>query len=111
METILVLYAGIGLLLILVAIPLIRKKIKPNHLYGFRVPQTLNDPEVWYATNAHAGKRMVAAGLCTVLAAIGFYYVPGITVDTYAWACLAVFVLVFGIGMVQSWRYMKTLVR
>ena len=48
METILVLYVGIGLLLILVAIPLIRKKIKPNHLYGFRVPQTLNDPEVWY---------------------------------------------------------------
>ena len=48
METILVLYAGIGLLLILVAIPLIRKKIKPNHLYGFRVPQTLNDPDVWY---------------------------------------------------------------
>ena len=86
METILVLYAAIGLLLILVAIPLIRKKIKPNHLYGFRVPQTLNDPEVWYATNAHAGKRMVAAGICTALAAIGFYYVPGITVDAYAWA-------------------------
>ena len=111
MQTILVLYVAIGLLLILVAIPLIRKKIKPNHLYGFRVPQTLNDPEVWYATNAFAGKRMIAAGICTVLAALGFYLVPGITVDTYAWACLAVFALVFGVGMVQSWRYMKTLVK
>ena len=111
METILLLYAGIGLLLILVPIPLIKKKIKPNHLYGFRGPQTLDDPDGWYATNTHAGKRMVAAGICTALAAIGFYDMPGITVDTYAWACLVVFALVFGIGMVQSWRYMRSLAR
>ena len=44
METMLVLYVAIGLLLILVATPLIRKKIKPNHFYGFRVPQTSTTP-------------------------------------------------------------------
>lgn len=109
MQTILILYVVIGLLLILVSIPLIRKKVKPNALYGFRVPQTLENPDVWYPVNAHAGKRMAVSGVITLVAAVAFYSVPGIDLDTYAWACLAAFALPFGIGMVQSWRYMKSL--
>jgi uncharacterized membrane protein len=110
MQTILLLYIAIGALLILVSIPLIRKKVKPNALYGFRVPQTLDNPDVWHPVNVHAGKRMAVAGVITVLAAIGFYFVPGIDLDTYAWACLVAFGLPFSVGMVQSWRYMKSLV-
>ena len=110
MPTILLLYLAIGLLLIAISIPLIKGKVRPNAFYGFRMPQTLNNPEVWYPVNAHAGKRMAVSGMITLLAAVGFYFVPGIDVDTYAWACLAAFALPFGVGMVQSWRYMKSLV-
>ncbi len=78
METILLLYVAIGLLLVVVCLPLIKRKIKPNGLYGFRVPQTLNDPDVWYAVNAHFGRRLLVTGIATTLAALLFYRVPGL---------------------------------
>lgn len=111
MKTILILYVVIGLLSALIAVPLIKGKIGPNWLYGFRVPQTLSDPAVWYAVNAHFGRRLLVTGLATALAAALLFDVPSLDVDSYAWALLAVFALFFGVGVVQSWRYMKTLDR
>ena len=111
MQTILILYVVVGLLSAVIAVPLIKGKVKPNGLYGFRVPQTLNDPVVWYAVNAHFGWRLLVAGIATTLAALLFYPLPGLDVDSYAWALLAVFVLFFGVGVVQSWRYMNALTR
>jgi uncharacterized membrane protein len=108
-ETILILYVGIGLLSAVVAVPLIKRKVKPNALYGFRVPQTLNDPAAWYAVNAHFGRRLLLTGLATALAAALLYRMPGLDVDSYAWALLAIYGVFFGIGLVQSWRYMKSL--
>lgn len=109
METILVLYVILGLLMVALAVPLIKRKVKPNGLYGFRVPQTLSDPAVWYAVNAHFGRRLLVTGIATTLAALLLYPLPGLDVDSYAWALLAVFVLFFGVGVVQSWRYMTRL--
>lgn len=37
-------YAGSGLLLIALSIPLIRRRVRPNWIYGFRVPRTVNNP-------------------------------------------------------------------
>ena len=106
METIRTLYLVIGLLLILFALPLLGRRIKPNWLYGFRVPQTLADPALWYAVNAHFARRMIVAGVCASLAALGLYRRFGLDLDTYAWLCLAAFVLPFALGVLQSWRYM-----
>jgi uncharacterized membrane protein len=111
METILILYVILGLLMVVLAVPLIKRKVRPNGFYGFRVPQTLNDPAVWYAVNAHFGRRLLLTGIATTLAAVVLYRVPGLDVDSYAWALLAVFALFFGVGVVQSWRYMNTLTK
>ncbi len=46
MQTLLFIYMGGGLLLVLIALPLIAGKIKPNLYYGFRVPTTLKNPEM-----------------------------------------------------------------
>ena len=107
MTTILVLYVVGGLLLTGLSIPLILEQVKPNGLYGFRVQQTLNDPKVWYAVNKYSGKRLLVAGIVTVVAAIVFYFIPGISVDAYALACLGVTGTVLTIGIVQSFRYLK----
>jgi hypothetical protein len=111
METILILYVVIGLLMVVLALPLIKGKVKPNGLYGFRVPQTLSDPDVWYAVNAHFGRRLVVTGIATTVAALLLYRLPGLDGDSYAWALLTVFALFFGVGLAQSWRYMNTLTR
>ena len=107
MTTILYLYLFAGLLLVGLSIPLILKKIKPNALYGFRVQQTLDDPSIWYAVNAYSGKWLLTAGIATIVAAGGFYLIPGISLDAYALACLGVVGTLLVIGFVQSLRYMK----
>ncbi len=109
METIRILYVILGLLMVVLAVPLIKRKVKPNWFYGFRVSQTLRDPETWYEVNAHFGRRLLATGVATTLTALLLYHAPSLDVDSYAWALLAVFALFFGVGLAQSWRYMKTL--
>ena len=109
MKTILLLLVCSGTLLTLLSIPLILRKIKPNSLYGFRVKQTLENPEIWYAVNAYAGWRLLIVGISTILSAVGFYLLPGISLDAYAYACLGVAgFFLFG-GLVQSFLYMKKL--
>ena len=109
METLFFMYIGGGVLLALLSLPLIAGKIKPNPFYGFRVPATLENPEVWYAVNKYFAKRQLVVALIEIVAAVGFYFWPGITIDAYALSILGVFVLAFGIAFFQSWQYMKPL--
>jgi hypothetical protein len=51
MSSLLLLYFCGGILLILISIPLLLEKVRPNPVYGFRIQATLNDPTVWYAVN------------------------------------------------------------
>lgn len=104
----LVFYVVAGLGLVLLALPLIKRKAKPNWLYGFRVPKTLNDPHLWYEVNAYFGRWLLASGVATVLAAVGFY-LAGLSLDAYAWAVLAGFAVVFVPGLALSWRHMNQL--
>jgi hypothetical protein len=107
--TLLILYLVCGAGLALLAIPLIQDKIKPNGLYGFRVKTTLENPKIWYAVNHHFGWRLLVCGLATMVAAVGLYFIPGITLDQYALAALFAFAVFFGVGLVQSIRYMNRL--
>ncbi|MCS6842812.1 MAG: SdpI family protein [Caldilineales bacterium] len=101
-----VFYVVAGLGLVLLALPLIKRKAKPNVLYGFRVPQTLNNPALWYEVNAYFGRWLLASGAATVLAAVALYPAK-LSVDAYAWAVLVAFAVVFVPGLVLSWRHMN----
>ena len=109
MQTLLFVYVGGGLFLALISLPLLAGKIKPNPYYGFRVPQTLENPVMWYPTNKYFAKRLFAVGFIFSLASAGLYFWPGISVDAYALICLGVFLAIFIPVLVQSWRYMKTI--
>lgn len=109
MTTLLLLYIASGTLLVLLSIPMILRKVKPNYLYGVRIAKTLNNPEIWYATNAFAGRYLMAAGAGTVLAALIFSFIPGISLDVYALACLGVFLAVSTVGTVQVARFLRRL--
>jgi uncharacterized membrane protein len=102
-------YVAGGLLLVALSIPLILNKVKPNGLYGFRVSQTMENPEIWYSTNHYAGIWLLITGICTIVTAVCLFFIPGISVDTYAIWNLIIFSLVFGFGIFQCLRYMKKL--
>jgi hypothetical protein len=106
MLILLILYLFCGTLLVILSIPLLRNKIKPNGLYGFRIKSTLENPKIWYAVNHHFAKRLLLSGLAVSLAAILFYFIPNITLDQYAMGVLIVLVIFFGTGLIQSIYFM-----
>ena len=62
MATLAILYLISGVLLVLLALPLLYDKVPPNAFYGFWVAKTLDNPQIWYAVNRYAARRLVAAG-------------------------------------------------
>jgi hypothetical protein len=105
----LVLFASMGVALAAISIPLIQRRIKPNYWYGFRTRRTLSDPAVWYEVNAYAGKRLLANGIITTIAAVVLYFMPHLTVDGYT---LGMTIFALGpltIGIWQSFRYLGRL--
>jgi uncharacterized membrane protein len=109
MAVLLAFYVAAGLLLSVLAVPPIRRRVRPNNWYGFRVQQTLADPDIWYAANAYAGKCLLVVGVITVLTAVGLYRVPGITLDTYALACAGIILAVLALCVIQCFRYLAKL--
>ena len=88
---------------------MIQKRIPPNPWYGFRVPQTLNNPALWYPANAYAGKRLFWSGIAISVGAIALHLVPNLSLDVYALGCLAVTFVALAISIIQSRCYLHTL--
>ena len=108
-ELLLLLYCAAGVLLAGLSIPLIRRKVPPNGLYGFRIEKTMNNPELWYLVNHYSAKRMLWTAIAFVVTALGLYFIPGISLDTYAMMCLGVFSIGLVITIVQTVNYMRSL--
>ncbi len=110
MSTLFLFYFGIGLLSIIISLPLLFEKVKPNPIYGFRIRKTLENEAIWYAVNKHFAKRLLVSGACQLAACVGLYFlVPSLSVDAYSLIVLAVFAVSFTAGMIQSWKYMNSL--
>ncbi len=104
-------YAISGLVMAGLSVPLILHKIPPNGLYGFRIPSTLQDPQLWYKVNAYAGKRLLVVGLGTAVGAIIFYYTANSSLDAYALSCLGLFLALFLWAVITSFLYLKSIQR
>jgi hypothetical protein len=52
-----------GVLLIATGIPLARRRVPPNMLYGVRFAYTLSNGTIWYEINARCGRHLIAIGL------------------------------------------------
>jgi uncharacterized membrane protein len=64
------LFTVVGLVFIGLAIPLVKRRIKPNGLYGLRIPATFADEWVWYEANARTGRDMLVIGFLQIAAAL-----------------------------------------
>lgn len=108
MTTLMIVFVGAGLLLIALSIPLLRRQIKPNWLYGFRIPRTVANPDLWYDINAYSAKGLLATGVAIVIASILFYSVGDLSEDVYSTAI----VVVFSVGVLLTvafswWKYLR----
>ncbi len=103
------LFVGVGFLFLLLAIPLIQQRVKPNGWYGFRTRKTLNNEAIWYKANAFSGKQFYRSGLTLIFAAFTLALVPGIHKENYALLCGTVISLELIRNLVVSFRYLRTL--
>jgi hypothetical protein len=108
MEILLTFYAISGLVLAGLSVPLILGKIPPNGLYGFRIPATIENPQLWYKVNTYSGKRLLVVGLVTSVGSIILYYTVNSSVDAYALSCLGLFLALFLWAIITSFLYLKS---
>jgi SdpI/YfhL protein family len=58
-------FSGLGF--IVISIPLLYEKIKPNGWYGFRTQKTLSSEEIWYKANKYMSKDLIKLGCLIIL--------------------------------------------
>ena len=109
MTALMIMYLVGGVILMALSIPLIRGRIPPNGLYGFRVKKTLAEPRIWYPVNTYAGKWLLVIGVWVIFAALTLRGVAHISLEAYALGVLAVVIvlLITSLGMVV--RYMNSI--
>ncbi len=97
-----------GVLFIALAVPLIRRRIPPNHWYGLRVPATFADERVWYEANARAGRELLALGVLIIALGTLLYLVTMPSwLSVLLWFALIMCGLI--VYLVRSWRFANRL--
>jgi hypothetical protein len=99
-----------GLVVALLAIPLLLRRVPPNPLYGLRVPATFRDEGVWYDANAASARDLLAYAVVIFLAA---FLLPaagvGERATAFAWIAVA------GVGAILvaaiGWRRANRMLR
>jgi uncharacterized membrane protein len=103
------LFVATGLLLAGVSFPLIRRWVKPNHFYGFRIPKTMSSEPIWYEANAYAGRMLLGLSIVYIAASILLYFVFRENFVAYNIACAVVLLGGLLIVVVLSFRYARLL--
>ena len=97
--------AGSGVILIALGIPLWLRRVKPNHMYGFRIRATLENEDTWYEVNARCGRQLFLLGIISI--AMGIIAAPidlgkgGASDALYLW----ILILVLGIAWITVTGY------
>ncbi len=69
-NTIIIIFVALGLLFAGLGVPLVRRKIGINSVYGFRTEKTMKDDKTWYSANAILGRNLIIAGIAQVVSAV-----------------------------------------
>ena len=60
----------IGAVFIVLGIPLLLEKVKPNWFYGFRTPTIVKNKDLWYKVNKQVGREFIIAGIILMIGSI-----------------------------------------
>jgi uncharacterized membrane protein len=98
-------FAGTGILFVLISIPLARRKIRPNMFYGVRTRKTLSNEKLWYEANYRFGKDLILSGtgVFLVATAIGIFG-TSLDPDTIAVIFIAAVLTAIAFAAIRCWR-------
>ena len=105
MNPIAALHLAAGLLVIGLAVPLVRRKIRMNRWYGVRIPESYKSEKRWFEINEYGGRLLLWWGVgVAVMAGLGLplekkYWV------LYSFSALGVIVVGLGLVTTRIFRY------
>lgn len=73
-----------GLLISLLAIPMILRRVPPNGLYGVRTKASFASESDWYRINAIGGRNLAAGGILILVTGIAGFFLPVSARDSYS---------------------------
>jgi len=100
----------VGILEIIVGIPLLLGKIKPNWLYGFRLLKTLSTDEIWYKSNKYVGRDFVVAGIIVTLCSLFLLiFRSSFSIIEITWIGTLLLIFPIIIVLIRGFNYLKKL--
>jgi uncharacterized membrane protein len=103
------LFVATGLLMVVFSVPLIRRWVKPNYLYGFRTPKTMSNDHIWYEANAYAGRTMLWLGGSYVVATVLLFFLFRPNFVVYNIACTVFLSGGLLVALLLSFRHLRSL--
>ncbi len=82
-----------GITFIAISIPLLKRKIKMNYYYGFRVKKAFVSKENWYKINEYGAKHLIIWSSLTILTGIVCFFIP-VTIGIHGIIPMSVFTLI-----------------
>jgi len=106
----LLIFTSVGLLEIILGIPLLYEKIKPNWYYGFRTSKTVNNKEIWYKCNKYVGRDLIIAGIIVAIGSLTLlFYKNNFSVETIAFIGIFLVSAPVIIVLIRGFIYLKKL--
>lgn len=94
----------------IIAIPLILRKVPRNIIYGFRTRATLESDFVWYEANAYFGRLFLISSLVSSLMIVFFYLTGIVPMENFINASIAILLVPPLIAALLTLRYIKTII-
>jgi len=105
----LILFVLASLFLVGLSIPLAQGRVKPNRIYGVRLPLTLNNPDMWYKVNAYVGRVLLVCSVVMLAASVILYPIFGSSIDGYSIAVAMVMLACAVVSTVICFRYVASI--
>jgi hypothetical protein len=97
----------IGVLSLVLAIPLVRGRVKPNPLYGVRFRESFQSEEAWFAINRYGGRRMAIWAMPIIALGLVVLFLP-LRTNTALTLILGFGPLLLVLAPVlQTWRFAR----
>ena len=89
-----------GVIILAVSVPLMRRRVPMNRLWGVRIPASFRSDEDWYDINAYAGRLLVLGSIPIIAAGMVGVFLPERMLVPYAWSAVAITLLSVGLPCV-----------
>src|SRR3954452_8430049 len=93
-----------GIIIFLLCLPLIRRQVPMNGVYGVRIRAAFESEQRWYDINAYGGRLLARWSWVLVVTGVGGFFVPQKYESIYPLVSVAVSLLAILIPLTQILR-------